>query len=164
MDLLTPGLGLFLWTLLAFILVFLILRKFAWKFIVSMLDERESGIAEALSAAEKVKAEMVQLQANNEQLLQQAREERASILKEAKESRDKIVAEAKAKAEAEASKLLENARLQIQNEKMAAITDVKNQIGILAVEVAEKVLHKELSKESEQANYAKVLAESVTLN
>ena len=104
MDLLTPDPGLFLWNLVGFLILFLILKKTAWKPILKSLNEREKGIADSLATAEKVRAEMAQLKGENEALLAKAREERAQLLKEARETRDKIVNEAKDQAKEEASK------------------------------------------------------------
>lgn len=163
-QILTPAFGLFIWTLLAFIIVFLILKKFAWKPILQMLAERETTIANNIAAAEKVRAEMAQMQAENEKLLAQAREERSQILKEAKETKDKIVNEAKDQAKVEADKILVNAKAQIDRERNAALVDVKNQIGNLAIEVAEKVLRKEFADGSAQRDYAKNLAGEISLN
>jgi len=164
MDLLTPELGLFVWTLLAFLIVFVILKKFAWKPILSMLSERETGIADSIAAAEKVKIEMKQMQGDNEKLMQQAREERTAMLKEAKEMKDRIVNEAKEQSKIEANKIIIDAQQQINQQKMAAVTEVKNQIGIMAVEVAEKILRKQLSSTEAQSNFASILAEDIKLN
>lgn len=164
MELLLPGLGLLVWTLLAFIIVFLILKKFAWKPILSSLKERETGIADAIASADKIKMEMAQLKNENEALLQKAREERAQLIKEAKDTADKMVAEAKNKAKSEYDRILADAQLAIEQQKNAAITDVKNQVGNLVIEVAEKVLRKELSNKTEQESYIKQLADGVKLN
>lgn len=164
MELLKPDLGLFLWTLLAFTIVFLILRKFAWGPILSSLNEREKGIADSIAAAERVKAEMATMQAENQKIMVQAREERTQMLKEAKELKDKIVNEAKDQAKDEASKIISDARVQIDHLKMAAMTEVKNEVATLALQVAEKVLRKNLSSDADQSNYAKMLAEEVKLN
>lgn len=164
MDLLTPELGLFFWTLLAFLVVFFILRKFAWKPILNSLSERETGIAESIAAADRVRKEMGQLQAENEKLMAQAREERSLMLKEAKETKDRIVNEAKEQAKAEANKIIADAQVQIQQQKMAALTEVKNEIGNLAVEVAEKILRKQLANPEDQSSYMNMLAEDIKLN
>ncbi len=164
MDLLTPHFGLFAWTLVAFLIILFILGKFAWKPILNMLNERETGIANSIAAAEKVRSEMSQMQAENEVLLAKAREERTVILKEAKETREKIVNEAKDKAKAEADKILSEARIQIEQQRNAALTAVKNDIGNLAIEVAEKVLRKQLANNQEQKDYAAALAKEITLN
>jgi F-type H+-transporting ATPase subunit b len=164
MQLLQPGLGLLFWTLLAFIIVFLILKKFAWKPILSTLKERELGIADSIATAEKVKAEMAQLKNENEALMQKAREERATMIKEAKEASDKMIAEAKDKAKAEYDRIVADAQATINQQKNAALTDVKNQVGALVVEVSEKILRRELANKAEQENYIKQLAEGVKLN
>ncbi len=164
MDLLTPEFGLFFWTLLAFLTVFFILRKFAWKPILSMLSEREKGIADSIATAERVKGEMSQLKAENEKLLAQAREERTAMLKEAKETRDKIVGEAKDAAKAEANKIIIDAQHQIEQQKNAALTQVKNEIGSLAISVAEQILRKQLNAADGQEAYMKMLADDIKLN
>lgn len=164
MSLLTPHLGFFFWTLIAFIVIFLLLKKFAWKPILSSLKARETGIAESLASAERVKAEMAQLKSENEALLAKAREERAQLLKEARDMKDKIINEAKDQAKVEANKIITDAQQAIQQQKMAALTDVKNQVGSLVVEVAEKVLRRELANKGDQESFIKQLAGEVKLN
>jgi F-type H+-transporting ATPase subunit b len=164
MDLLTPDLGLFIWNLLAFLILFFILRKTAWKPILKSLNERERGITDSLATAEKVKAEMAQLKSENEALLAKAREERAQLLKEARETKDKIINEAKEQAKVEAGKIIVDAQAAIEQQKMAAITEVKNQVGNLVIEVSEKILRRELANKSEQEKYIKDLANEVKLN
>lgn len=164
MELLTPSIGLIFWTLVAFLIVFFILRKFAWKPILSSLDAREKTISDSLATAERVKAEMAQLKSENEALMAQAREERANMLKEAKEIRDKIINDAKEQAKAEASRIMAETQNSIEQQKMAALTDVKNQVGNLVIEVAEKVLRRELSAKEEQEKYIRNLANEVKLN
>lgn len=164
MELLTPSFGLLIWTFLAFLIVFFILAKFAWPAIIKGLKEREQSIAESLATAEKVKMEMAQLKSDNEALMRKAQEERAQMLKEAKETKDKIVGEAKEQAKAEANKIVAEAQAAIEQQKMAALTDVKNQVGQLVIEVAEKVLRKELSNKAEQEKYINDLAKEVKLN
>ena len=164
MDLLTPELGLFFWTLIAFLAVFFILKKFAWKPILGTLGEREKGIADAISAAERIKEEMGQLQAENEKIMTQAREESSKLMKEARETRDRIVNEAKDLAKTEANKILVEAQQQIQQQKMAAMAEVKNEIGNLAVNVAEKILRTQLAQGEAQNNYADMLSQDIKLN
>lgn len=164
MDLLLPHLGLIVWTILAFIVVLVILKKFAWKPILKGLDDRETNIANSIATAEKVKLEMAQLKNDNEALLVSAREERAAMLKEAKEFKDKIIAEAKDEAKVQAAKIITDAQASIQNQKMAAITDLKNQIGNMVIEVSEKILRRELSNKTEQESYIQELAQAVKLN
>ncbi len=164
MELLMPALGFFFWTLVAFLIVFLILKKFAWKPILSMLNDREKGIAESIATAEKVKNEMAQMKNENEALMAQAREERALMLKEARETRDKIVSEAKEKAKTEAAKIVADAQAVINQQKMATLVDLKNQVGILVLDVAEKVLRKELGNNAEQEQFIKLMADDIKLN
>jgi len=164
MDLLTPQLGLFVWTLIAFLLVLFILRKFAWKPILDMLGERERGIADSIATADRVKKEMNALQAENEKLLMEARAERSAMLKEAKEEQERIISEAKEKTRLITDKMLADAKQQIEHQKLAAITEVKNEIGTLAVEVAEKILRKQLASPTEQNEYINSLTEDIQLN
>ena len=164
MQLLTPSLGLLFWTLLAFLIVFFLLRKFAWGPILSSLNQREKTIADSLESAHRVKAEMAQLKSENEALLAKAREERAQILKEARDIKEKILSEAKEQAKVEANKIISEANAAIQTQKMAALTDVKNQVGLLVVDVAEKVLRRELNSKAEQEAFIHQLAADVKLN
>ena len=164
MELLSPGLGLIVWTLVAFIIVLAILGKFAWKPILASLKERETTIADSLATAQRVKAEMAQLKNENEQMMAQAREERGRMIKEAKETSDKMISEAKEKARKEYDKIVADAQSAINQQKNAALTDVKNQVGKLVIEVSEKVLRRELSQKPQQEEYIKSLAESVKLN
>jgi F-type H+-transporting ATPase subunit b len=164
MELLLPGFGLFFWTLIALLFVIFLLKKFAWKPILEALNEREKGIADSISAAERIKAEMANMKSEHDVLLNQAREERTQLLKEAKETKDKIVNEAKEQAKEEANKIMMEARQQIEFQKNAAIIDVKNQIGSLVIEVSEKVLRKELSNKAEQNQYINTLANEIKLN
>ncbi len=164
MNLLIPDLGLIIWNLLAFLLVLYILAKFAWKPILKSLKERETGIADALATAEKVKLEMTQLKSENEALLAKAREERAQMLKEAKDTKEKIISDAKEAAKTEANRILVDAQASIEQQKNAALTEVKNQVGNLVIEVAEKILRRELANKAEQENYIKQLANEVKLN
>src|SRR5205085_6081979 len=143
MQLLLPGIGLIFWTLVAFIIVFVILRKAAWKPILSSLNEREKMIADSLETAERVKREMAQLKTENEDLMAKAREERGAMLKEARETKDRIINEAKEQSKIEANKIIAEAQQAINTQKMAALTEVKNQVGKLVIEVTEKVLRKE---------------------
>ncbi len=164
MDLLLPHLGLMVWTLLAFIIVFFLLAKFAWKPIITGLNDRESNIADAIASAEKVKLEMAQLKNDNEKLLTEAREERAMMIKDAKLTKEKMINDAKEEARLAASKIMADANAAIQQQKMAALTDIKNTVGNLVVEVSEKVLRKELANKQEQEGYIKMLAGEMKLN
>lgn len=164
MKLLTPEFGLLIWTLLAFLLVFFILAKFAWPAILKGLKQREESIAESLQTAERVKAEMAQLKSENEELMARAREERAVMLKEARETKDRIINESKEQAKIEANKIITEAQAQINAQKMAALTDVKNQVGKLVIEVTEKLLRKELSSKDAQEAHIKGLVNEVNLS
>jgi F-type H+-transporting ATPase subunit b len=164
MELLSPGLGLIVWTLIAFLIVFFILGKFAWKPILQSLKERETGIATAIASAESMKVEMAQMRSENEALLAQAREERSLMIKEAKDTTTKMINDAKEKARTEYDRILSEAQVAIQHQKNAALIDVKNQVGKLVIEVSEKVLRRELSNKSEQEGFIKQMAETVKLN
>ncbi|MDB5276068.1 F0F1 ATP synthase subunit B [Ferruginibacter paludis] len=159
MQLLTPDLGLLIWTLLAFLIVFFILKKFAWPAIIKGLSDREANIAGSIATAEKVKLEMAQLKNENEAFMVKAREERAVMLKEAKDTKDKIISEAKEQAKEVAAKIVADAQVTINEQKMAAITDMKNQVGKLVIEVSEKILRRELAGKAEQETYIKQLAD-----
>jgi F-type H+-transporting ATPase subunit b len=164
MELLTPSFGLIFWTLLAFIIVFLILRKFAWGPILNSLNQREKTIADSLATAERMKVEMAQMKNENEQLMAKAREERTQMIKEARETRDKMVSEAKEQAKTEANKIVADAQQQINAQKMAALTEVKNQVGQLVIEVTEKVLRRELANKQAQETHIKDLVKEVNLS
>lgn len=164
MQLLTPGFGLIIWTLLAFLIVFFILKKFAWKPILNSMNEREKGIADSLATAERIKKEMSQMKSEHEALLVSAREERGQMLRDAKDTKDKIISEAKEQAKLETNKIIADAQSVIEQQKMAALTDLKNQVGILVVEVSEKILRRELNNKAEHEKYIKQLAENVKMN
>jgi F-type H+-transporting ATPase subunit b len=149
-SLVTPEFGLLFWQILIFGTVLFILAKFAWKPISNALEERETVIADALGAAEKAKEDMKNLQASNEKLLQETRIERDKILKEAQVTANGIIGDAKDKAVLEANRIVENAKVSIQSEKAAALAEVKNTAATLALEIAEKVLRKNLSNDGSQ--------------
>jgi F-type H+-transporting ATPase subunit b len=164
MELVTPGFGLIFWQLVTFIIVLFLLSKFAWKPIMAALHEREASIENALSAAEKAKLEMQGLKAENEKLLAEARMERDKILKEASEAGNTLIETAKQKANEEGGRMITQAREAIENEKRAAITEVKNMAAILSVDIAERILRKELSNPQAQQELAKDYINEVTLN
>lgn len=141
--------GTIFWSTLIFILFFLILRKFAWKPILSAVRARDEMIRGSLESAEKAREEMKKLQTDNEAILRKAREERETILKEARDVRDKIINEAKDKATEEGEKLIEKARQGIEREKNKALSEIHEQVAYLSVEIASKLLGEKL-KESEQ--------------
>ena len=164
MNLLTPDFGLLIWTLVAFIIVLFILGKYAWPAIAKGLKQREQSIADSLSTAEKIKAEMTMMKSENEALLAKAREERALMMKEARETKDKIIGEAKEQAKIDANKIILEAQAAINTQKMAALTEVKNQVGKLVIEVSEKVLRRELGNKEAQEAHIKGLVDDVKLN
>ena len=152
MELLTPSLGLLFWMSLAFIIVLVLLKKFAWSGILKALKDREDFIERSLKSAEDAKAQMSELKADNEKLLAEARLEREQILKEAKEMKEKIMSDAKLTANEEGNRLISAARAEIDKEKLQALSDIKKQVGELSLEIAEKVVRKELSdKDAQQA-------------
>lgn len=164
MSLLLPHLGLIFWTLVAFLIVFFILKKFAWSAILKGLDDRENNITEAIASAEKVKKEMAQLKSENENLLAAAREERTAMLKEAKEIKDKMINDAKNDAKNQASRIISEAQSSINQQKMATLIDIKNHVGKMVVEVSEKIIRKQLSNPAEQEQYIKTLTQDIKLN
>jgi F-type H+-transporting ATPase subunit b len=164
MDLITPDFGLLFWMVLSFGIVLVILKKFAWKPVLGAIQEREESIHNALAQAEKAKEEMAKLQAGNEDLLKQAREERDGLIKDAREARDKMVNDAKDIAKTEAEKIMTSAREAIENEKAGAIAEIKTQVAVLSVEIAEKILRDELSAEDKQKKLVNNLLEDVNLN
>jgi F-type H+-transporting ATPase subunit b len=149
-SLVEPAFGLIFWMTISFGIVFFLLAKFAWKPILSSLRERERTIEDALSEARKAREEIARMNASNEALMNQAREEREVLLKEARDIRDREIAEAKTRAKTEADALMSRARLDIQNEKNAAITEMKNQVASLSLQVAETILRERLSGEVAQ--------------
>ena len=164
MELVTPAFGLVFWMLITFLIVLFLLKKFAWKPILDMIKEREESIENALSSAEKAKKEMASLKSSNEKILSDARLERDLMLKEARELKEGMINEAKGKATAEADKIVSAARETINNEKMAAITELKNQVATLSIEIAEKVLRQQLASDEKQKAYVKQLLDEVKLN
>ncbi len=157
------SIGLFFWQTIIFILLIFLLKKFACKPILDAVNEREEGIKNALLSAEKAKEEMASLQSDNEETLKKARSERDSLLKEAREIKQQLIDEAKNEAKNEAKKIISQAQETIQNEKNAAIVEVKNQVASLSIDIAEKVLKEKLSDDQSQMNLVKDLVKEVTL-
>tara|TARA_X000000368_G_scaffold402461_1_gene376415 strand:+ start:1156 stop:1647 length:492 start_codon:yes stop_codon:yes gene_type:complete len=155
MELVTPAIGLIFWTTVVFTLLVLLLKKFAWKPILSAVDERNQSIKNSLAQAEKARNEMSELTANNEKIIAQAKVDRDIILKEARDMKNEIISEAKDKASKEAEKLVSTAKEQILNEKMKAITELKNHVAGLSIEMAEKILSSELSDVAKQKELVK---------
>lgn len=149
-SLTTPAVGTLFWSVLIFVLFFLILTKFAWKPILSAVNARDEMIKGSLESAAKAREEMLKLQSDNEAIFRKAREERENILKEARDVRDKLISEAKGKATEEAEKLIEKARAGIENEKLKAISEIHDQVATLSVEIASKLLGEKLKQTGEQ--------------
>lgn len=164
MGLVMPNPGTIFWMIIIFAIVLFILKKFAWKPILNALKEREESIANALNSAEEAKKEVAGLKADNERIVAEARRDRDVILKEARDLKDKIIAEAKEKAGEEAQKSIAQARQQIDAEKTAAINTIKKQVAELSVEIAEKVIRKELSNKGEQEKMVDGLIDDIKLN
>lgn len=164
MDLVTPNFGLLFWQLVTFLIVLFLLAKFAWKPIMTALHEREASIENALSAAEKAKLEIQSLKSDNEKLLAEARAERDRILKEASDAGNALVESAKQKANEEGARMIAQAREAIENEKRAAITEVKNMAATLSLDIAERILRKELNNPDAQQALAADYIREVTLN
>jgi len=161
MELVQPGIGLIIWMTVAFSILLWILAKFAWKPIMKGLKEREDSIDEALNAANTAREEMKELKFSNEQLLKEAKEQRDIILREARQVKESIIEEAKEKAGAEANRIVEGAKESIQNEKMAALTEMKNELATLSIEIAEKILKEELeSKDKHKALIDRLVKEA----
>lgn len=164
MELVTPAIGLVFWMIVTFAIIFLILKKFAWKPILGMIKEREEGIEKALQSAEQARKDMHLLKSSNEKILAEARAEKDAMLKEARDTKDAIINEAKAKAKTEADRMVAQAREAIQTEKLAAITELKAQVATLSIDIAEKILKEQLSSEEKQKTLTGNLVKEVTLN
>lgn len=158
----TPGLA--LWSLFIFLLFWWIMSKYAFKPIMEGLKTRENDIQSALDESKKAREEMANMQAENDALLAEAREQRATILKEATDSKNAIIAEAKEKAKEEAQRISLNAKQEIENQRKAALLDVKNKVGTMAIDIAEKVIQKELKGNPEHEDFVNKLVKEVNLN
>ncbi len=163
-GLLSVSYGTVFWATVAFLVVLFLLKKFAWGPILKSLDERSQGIENALNEAERARQEMSKLQAGNEQLLRQARDERDKILSEAKALKDSIVSDARAKAAEETTRIIGAARVEIENQKKAAITDLKNQVATLSVDIAEKLTREKLSDGEKQKALNEALIAEIRSN
>ena len=159
-----PSFGLLFWTTIIFSLFWILIGKLAFKPIAHALKNREDDIQSALSSAEEAKREVAEMKSKNDELLKQASIERSTILKEAKEARDKIVNEAKVKAKEEANMIIANAKKEIINEKEAALREVKNEVGNMAISIAEKILKKELSADASNTDYVNRLVDDMNMN
>ena len=164
MDLVTPEFGLIFWTLITFLALLFILKKFAWKPILGAVSEREQGIRDALASAVEARKEMENLQADNERILKEARVEREAMLKEARELKNKMIDDAKQDAKLEASKLITQAQAAIEAEKKATIADLRSQVAKISISIAEKVVREELSNTEKQEKLVESMLDNTTLN
>jgi len=164
MDLITPEIGLLFWQTIVFLILMIILAKFAWKPILGAVRTREESINQALASAEDARKEMQNLKADNEKAMQQARAERDEILKEARQIKDKMIGEAEGEAQQKADVIVAKAKESIEMEKRAAMADIKNQVATLSIEIAEKVIGKELSTEERQHQMIDKMLQEATLN
>ena len=164
MELLVPEFGLVILQTIAFLLLMFLLAKFAWKPVLAAIKEREQSIDDALNKAELAKQEMARLTSQNEELMKQARAERDEILKEAKILKDNIVNEAKTSAQTEGAKLIEKARIEIENQKKAALAELKGQVSTLSLDIAERVLRAQLDDKAKQQDLVANLLKDVELN
>lgn len=164
MDLVTPSIGLVFWSTISFLILFFLLTKFAWKPITAALQEREDSIDEALKAAENARKQMEKLTADNEKLLNQARAERDAMLKDANDMKESIIAQAKKSAVEEGNKMIANAKASIEQEKVAAMNELKTQVALLSVDMAEKILRKKMEDRSQQEAFVNENLKSISLN
>lgn len=160
----TPGLGLFVWMSITFLILLFLLTKFAWKPIMNALNERETSIVDALNQAKLAREEVQNLKAENDRIIQEARIEKDNILREAREIRDRMINEAKDTAKAEGEKLLEAAKLAIAQEKLAAVDEMKKQISTLSVDIAEVILKQKLENKEAQNTLVANILENKNLN
>lgn len=163
MELVLPQFGLFFWTLVIFLTIFFILRKFAWKPILTAISDREKSIADALAQAEKARKEMQNLTAENEKLLAQARQERSEMLAEASRMKDKIVSDAREQASKDVARKIAESQQQIEQAKLAAVAELRKQAATLSLEIAEKVLRKQLSNDPEQQRYVNQIISEINV-
>jgi F-type H+-transporting ATPase subunit b len=164
MELLTPGTGLIIWQTFVFLLLVLLLAKFAWNPILTSLKERETSIQHALDQADKARAEMARLQADNEKLFKEAREERDKILKEAREASNRLKEEPQLDAKKTADKIIEEARAAINIEKQAALKEVRIQVALFSLEVAGKLMKKNLAGDKQQKELVEQFMNELKLN
>lgn len=163
-ELINPGIGLVFWMLVTFVILLVLLKRFAWGPILSAVKKREEGIRDALDAAESAKKEMQNITADSENLLKEARAERETLLKEARELKEQMLADAREEAQKEGDKIIEKAKATIDSEKKAAVADIKSQVANLSLEIAEKVLKDELSDKSKQLKLVEDMLGNVKLN
>ena len=162
MSLLLPDSGLLFWMTLVFLVVFFVLWKWGFPSIIKMVNERKEYIDESLAKAEEANLRLANIQKQGEELLMEAREKQAQILREASETRDTIVGQAQEKAQEESARILSEAKAEIESQKQAAIRDIRAQVAELSVQIAEKILQKELSTSAEQTQFIDRLLDDVT--
>lgn len=161
MSLLLPDSGLLIWMTLVFLVVFFVLWKWGFPSIIKMVNERKNYIDESLAKAEEANLRLANIQKQGEELLMEAREKQAQILREASETRETIVGQAQEKAREESARILSEAKAEIESQKQAAIRDIRSQVAELSVQIAEKILHKELSGSAEQTQLIDSLLDEV---
>lgn len=159
-----PEVGLLFWSTIVFAILWLVIGKLAFKPIIKALNDRSNTIHDSLQAAQRAKEEMKNLQSENERIMAEAREEKMRIIKEAKDAANSIVNEAKDKAKEEAQRITVNAKNEIETAKMAALVDVKNQVGAMATDIAEKIIRKNLATDASHQEYVKKLVDEVKMN
>ena len=164
MGLVTPDIGTIFWMMLMFIILLIILKKFAWKPILNALDKREKSIEDSLRSADRAREDMEKMKADNEEILAQARLERDGMLKETKQTGEKIIGDAREKAAEESKKMIERAKEQINNEKDSAMVEIRNLVAELSVDIAEKILREKLKDDKQQKELVEKLLKDIKLN
>ncbi len=164
MDLITPDFGLFFWMLVTFTLVFLILKKFAWKPIVQALKEREENIQEGIENAETARQELENVKIKSDKIISESIVERDKLIRQGREIKEKLMVEARDEAEKEARKMVDSAKKLIEEEKTAAVNQIKEQIASLSVEIAERILRKKLKDDADQTELMNSLLDEFKLN
>lgn len=163
-NVIRPDVGLLFWTTVFFLLFLFLLKRFAWGPLTESLKKRQSDIQDALNEAKKAKEEMSALNARNEELIKEAQEQRALIMKEAKNAKESIINEAKTKAKEEAQRIMSTATQEIEAQKKSALMEVKNEVGQMALSIAEKVIRKELQGNTDQVSFVNKLVNEIKLN
>ena len=156
--------GLFFWQLIILVVLILLMVKFAWKPIMESISAREEGISNALLSAENAKKDMLNLKADNEKLLAEARAERDIMIKEAREIKEKMISDAKSEAQMQGEKMISQAKASIESQKNAAIAEIKNQVSTLSIEIAEKILKEELTSTEAQSKMVEKMLVDAKLN
>ncbi len=164
MELFTPDIGLMVWMFLSFLIVFFVLAKYAWPAILKGVEERSKFIEDSIQTAKEANAQLAGIKVEGEKIKEQARHEQMLLLKEGADLREKLINEAKLQAEKEAQKVMDNARLQIQKEKEAAVRDIRKQVAELSIEIAEKIIRKNLDNRSAQLELIDKMLDEVTNN